>query len=270
MARSSACATASPSTAAPTTPSVSASRYNTASHLVGPYRVPAVDVEGAVYFTNKAHFAPYRGAGRPEAVFAMDRLLDAAAHELGLDPADLRRRNLVTAAEMPYDTGIMAAATARRRSTTAATTRPASRRRWTSSTTTPCAASSRRSGRAASTAASASPPTSRAPAAARSRARVGGLDADGHVWVYTGACSQGQGHETAFAQVCAEQLGVAVDQVTVVPGDTAGIARGQGTRASRSAVVAGAAIGQASQRWAQRLRDASRDPPLQKKKWTKP
>src|SRR3954465_13364515 len=68
-----------------------------------------------------------------------------------------------------------------------------------------------------------------------------GLDADGHVWVYTGACSQGQGMETVFAQVCAEQLGVGVDQVTVVPGDTAGIARGQGTRASRSTVTASSA-----------------------------
>src|SRR5581483_6796378 len=60
------------------------------------------------------------------------------------------------------------------------------------------------------------------------------IDADGHVWVYTGACSQGQGHETTFAQVAAAQLSVALDQVTVIAGDTAGIARGWGTMASRS------------------------------------
>jgi carbon-monoxide dehydrogenase large subunit len=74
-----------------------------------------------------------------------------------------------------------------------------------------------------------------------------GLDADGHAWVYSGACSQGQGHETAFAQLCAAQLGLAIDQVTVVPGDTAGVARGRGTNASRSTVAAGMAIVEAAQ-----------------------
>jgi CO/xanthine dehydrogenase Mo-binding subunit len=81
------------------------------------------------------------------------------------------------------------------------------------------------------------------------------IDADGHVWVYTGACSQGQGHETTFAQVAAAQLNVALDQVTVVAGDTAGIGRGWGTMASRSAVVAGTAITHAAQDVAARLRE---------------
>jgi len=228
--------------------------YNSASHLVGPYRVPAVDVEGTVYFTNKSHFAPYRGAGRPEAVFAMDRLLDAAARELGLDPAELRRRNLVTAAEMPYDTGIMA--------------RDGQHQVYDSGDYPACFEKAlelvgydavrreqpalwargvyRGVGLSAYVESTGSGPYEGA---------VVGLDADGHVWVYTGACSQGQGMETVFAQVCAEQLGVGVDQVTVVPGDTAGIARGQGTRASRSTVTAGAAITHASRTVAERLRE---------------
>jgi len=228
--------------------------HNTASHLVGPYRIPAADIEGTVYYTNKAHFAPYRGAGRPEAVFAMDRLLDVAARELGLDPAELRRRNLVTPAEMPYDTGIMA--------------RDGHHHVYDSGDYPACLAKAlelvgygalrreqpalwargvyRGVGLSAYVESTGSGPFEGA---------VVGLDADGHVWVYTGACSQGQGMETVFAQVCAEQLGVSVDQVTVVPGDTAGIARGQGTRASRSTVTAGAAIAQASQTVGERLRE---------------
>jgi carbon-monoxide dehydrogenase large subunit len=232
--------------------------HNTASHLVGPYRVPAADIHGTVYFTNKTHFAPYRGAGRPEAVFAMDRLLDAAARELGLDPAELRRRNLVTAAEMPYDTGIMA--------------RDGKNHVYDSGDYPACFEKAldlvgydalrreqpglwargiyRGVGLSAYVESTGSGPYEGA---------VVGLDTDGHVWVYTGACSQGQGMETVFAQVCAEQLGVGVDQVTVVPGDTAGIARGQGTRASRSTVTASSAIAHASDTVSARLRELAAD-----------
>jgi len=81
------------------------------------------------------------------------------------------------------------------------------------------------------------------------------LDESGHVWVHTGASSQGQGHETTFAQVAAEQLDLDVDQVTIVGGDTAGIDRGWGTLASRSAVVAGTAIALAAQDVGTRLRE---------------
>jgi aerobic carbon-monoxide dehydrogenase large subunit len=232
--------------------------FNTASHLVGPYRVPAVDVQGTVYFTNKSHFAPYRGAGRPEAVFAMDRLLDVAAHELGLDPADFRRRNLIAPAEMPYDTGIPS--------------RDGLTQEYDSGDYPACLAEALRLvdyeavrdeqpalwargvyrgvGVSAYVEATGSGPFEGA---------VVGLDDAGQVWAYTGACSQGQGHETAFAQVCAEQLGLPVDQVTVVTGDTAGIARGQGTRASRSTVTAGSAIYHASQAVGERLRALGAD-----------
>src|SRR5579884_1215605 len=232
--------------------------YNSATHLVGAYRVPSLDVEVAVYYTNKAHFAPYRGAGRPEAAFAMDRILDCAARELGLDPAELRRRNLITPAEMPYDTGIMG--------------RDGQTASYDSGDYPACFAEALRLvdydgvrreqpalwargiyrgvGLSAYAESTGSGPFEGA---------VVGLDADGHVWVHTGACSQGQGHETAFAQVCAEQLGVPVDQVTVVPGDTAGIERGQGTRSSRSTVVAGSAVAVASRELGERLRELAAD-----------
>ena len=80
--------------------------YNTLAHLCGCYRVPALDAEATAVVTNKAPLSPYRGAGRPEAVFAMDRILDATAREAGLDPFEVRRRNLIGADEMPYTVGV--------------------------------------------------------------------------------------------------------------------------------------------------------------------
>ena len=80
--------------------------YNTAAHLPGPYRIPHFSVEARVAATNKAPNAPYRGAGRPEAVQVMERLVDLIAAELKLDPAEVRRRNMIRADEMPYAQGI--------------------------------------------------------------------------------------------------------------------------------------------------------------------
>src|SRR5262249_24169875 len=232
--------------------------YNSAAHLVGPYLVPAVDVEGAGYVTNKTPLAPYRGAGRPEAVFAMNRALDCAARELGIDPVELRRRNLVPAAAMPYDTGLLyrdgqplvydsgdypacfeqalalVGYDAVRREQPALWARGVYRGVGLSAYVEGTGIGPFEGGHVA-------------------------IDADGHVWVYTGACSQGQGHETTFAQVAAAQLSVDLDQVTVVAGATAGIERGGGGRASRSAVVAGRAITHAAQDVAARLRELATD-----------
>jgi carbon-monoxide dehydrogenase large subunit len=226
--------------------------YNSAAHLLGPYRVPAVEIEAAVYYTNKAPFGPYRGAGRPESVFAMDRALDVAARELGLDPAELRRRNLITPAEMPYDVGLLYRdaqplvydsgdypATLEEALTLVGydALRREQAALWARGVYRGVGLSAYVEG------------TGIGPFEGASV----GLDADGHAWVYSGACSQGQGHETAFAQLCAAQLGLAVDQVTVVPGDTAGVARGRGTNASRSTVAAGMAIVEAAQTVRERL-----------------
>src|SRR5439155_1325377 len=80
--------------------------YNTVAHLIGPHRIKSmrVDVQGVV--TNKTPNAPYRGAGRPETVFAMDRILDRLGRELTMDPAELRRKNYIRADELPYDLGM--------------------------------------------------------------------------------------------------------------------------------------------------------------------
>src|SRR3954447_7068585 len=80
--------------------------YNTAVHLTGPYRIENLAASGRIVVTNKVPNAPYRGAGRPEAAFAMERTIDLVARTLGLEPAEVRRRNMIRADEMPYRVGI--------------------------------------------------------------------------------------------------------------------------------------------------------------------
>src|SRR6185295_16231785 len=80
--------------------------YNTAVHTPGPYKIPAMAFSARVAVTNKVANAPYRGAGRPEAAFAMERTIDLIAQTLKLDPAVVRQRNMIPANEMPYRQGI--------------------------------------------------------------------------------------------------------------------------------------------------------------------
>src|SRR5437763_491289 len=80
--------------------------YNTAVHLTGPYKIENLAASGKIAVTNKVPNAPYRGAGRPEAAFAMERAVDLVARTLGLEPAEVRRRNMIRADEMPYRVGI--------------------------------------------------------------------------------------------------------------------------------------------------------------------
>src|SRR5207253_10460349 len=80
--------------------------YNTAVHLTGPYKIDNLAASGRIAVTNKVPNAPYRGAGRPEAAFAMERTIDLVARHLGLEPAEARRRNMIRAEEMPYRVGI--------------------------------------------------------------------------------------------------------------------------------------------------------------------
>jgi carbon-monoxide dehydrogenase large subunit len=218
--------------------------YNTVAHLIGPHRIQNlhVDVRGVV--TNKTPNAPYRGAGRPEAVFAMDRAVDCLARELRMDPAEIRRYNYIRADELPYDlrmpyrdgnplvydTGDFPAALEGALATAGYDEFRKEQERLRAQRIY------RGIGISGYVEGTAIGPFEGATVK---------LDLHGRVVVATGAVSSGQGHETSFAQVAADALGVPLDWVTVVGGDTAAVPFGIGTFASRSAVTAGNSVADA-------------------------
>src|SRR5205809_6100414 len=220
--------------------------YNTVAHLIGPHRIKdmRVDVQGVV--TNKTPNAPYRGAGRPETVFAMDRILDCLARELRLDPADLRRRNYIRADELPYDFGMpyrdgnpLVYDTGDFPAALEQALAAAGYKEFRSEQGRLRAQGVYRgigiSGYVEGT------------AIGPFEGATVKLDLHGRVVVATGAVNSGQGHETSFAQVAADAPGAPLDWVTVSGGDTAAVPFGIGTFASRSAVTAGNSIADACQ-----------------------
>ncbi|HET6549953.1 MAG TPA: xanthine dehydrogenase family protein molybdopterin-binding subunit, partial [Solirubrobacter sp.] len=215
--------------------------YNTIAHLMGPYAVPNFEATAEGVITTKVPTAPYRGAGRPEAVFAVERALDLAARELGLDPLELRRRNLVPADAMPYDAGILyrdaQPLVLDGGDYVAVLDRAAELAGW--SDLPRGEHDGRLLGRGVGVYVEGTGIGPYEGALVR-------LQGDGRLSVRTGACSQGQGHVTIFAQVCADEFGVEPDLVDVVGGDTDGLEKGWGTVASRSAVVAGNAVADAT------------------------
>jgi len=230
--------------------------YNTVAHLIGPYRIRNlhVDVKGVV--TNKTPNAPYRGAGRPETVFAMDRAVDCLARRLAMDPADIRRRNYIRPDELPYDFGMPyrdgnplvydtgdfpAALEAALNAVGYDELRREQGRLRTDGVHRGLGISGYVEGTAIG-------PFEGATVK---------LDLSGRVSVATGAVNSGQGHETTFAQIAADTLGVPLDWVTVIGGDTAAVPFGIGTFASRSAVTAGNSIADAAHEVRQKLVQAA-------------
>ena len=221
--------------------------YNTAAHLRGQYAIDTFEIEGLNVVTTKAPVAPVRGAGRPEAVFALDRALDLIAVERHLDPAEVRRRNLIQASEMPrpmgmpyrdgaemvYDSGDYPAQLEQALEAAGYEELRAQQESW------------RAEGRLVGVGISSYVEGSGFGPFEGAIVRV---DQRGYVHVTTGAKPHGQGLETTLAQVCADEFGVSPDRVTVTTGDTALIQYGIGTFASRSAVTAGTAVGVAAQR----------------------
>jgi len=216
--------------------------------LSGQYAIPAIWCEVTGVFTNTTPVDAYRGAGRPEACYVVERLVDLGARELGLDPAEIRRRNFIPPDRFPYETPVAlvydsgnyapALERALDRVDYDALRREQERLRG----------EGRYLGIGIST-------YIEACGLAPSKV-VGSLGAQaglfesgqvrvhptGKVTVYTGAHSHGQGHETTFAQIVAEVLGVAVEDVEVVHGDTVQVAFGMGTYGSRSGAVGGTAV----------------------------
>ncbi|GAA1254363.1 xanthine dehydrogenase family protein molybdopterin-binding subunit [Sphaerisporangium rubeum] len=213
----------------------------TATQLLGPYRVGAYRVEFSSIYTNTVQVTPYRGAGRPQGVFCMERTMDRIAAHLGMDRTAVRAANFIQPDQFPYDQGLMFQDG--RPLIYDSGDYPESLRMlkeligWDAF------------------------PAEKERAAAEGRTIGIGIGcyvegtgvgpyegghvqvtSDGRVHVSTGLTSQGQGHETVFAQIAATELGVPIDRVSVVTGDTRRFGYAVGTFASRAAVMSGNAI----------------------------
>ncbi len=209
--------------------------FSNVATLVGVYTIPAAHVRVLGVLSHTSPTAPYRGAGRPEATYVIERLADDAARALGRDPVDLRRRNLIPSTAMPYRTALGAtydcgefARTMERAVTLADVAGFAARR-----------AADRRRGilRGIAVVNAIERAASPAPEFAEIRFTPGGS-----ALLLVGTKSQGQGHETTFKQIAHDRLGLDPAQVRFIDGDTDRVAFGMGSMGSRSTVIGGSAL----------------------------
>ena len=221
---------------------------NTQTHSMGTYDVPNLYTEFKVVFTNKMIVTPVRGAGRPQGIFVVERMMDLAAKELGLDPVEIRRRNLIPADAFPvnqqiigqdfietiYDSGNFQPLLEKAK-------KMIGYDQFVTEEQPKLRAEGRHVGIGLVTFVES---TGVGP---YEGARIT-VESSGKVNLVTGVGTQGQSHFTSFAQIAAEALGVDVRDVEVTTGDTAQFHWGTGTFASRGAVVAGNAINAAAQR----------------------
>jgi carbon-monoxide dehydrogenase large subunit len=219
-----------------------------ATLLAGSYKTPAIHARVRGMFTHTVPVDAYRGAGRPEASYLLERLVDRAAKVTGIDPIELRRRNFIKPDEFPYQTPVALEydtgdydATVDKALELADYDNFAQRREESASR-----GKLRGVGIATYIEACGIAPSNVAGALG---ARAGLYEAGtvrvnptGSVSVFTGSHSHGQGHETTFAQLVTEALGVDFDNVSIVHGDTARVPFGMGTYGSRSAAVGGVAL----------------------------
>jgi carbon-monoxide dehydrogenase large subunit len=224
---------------------------NNVGGLAGVYTTPAIHVQTTGVYTNTVPTGPYRGAGRPEATYAIERVIDVAARELKVDPLELRRRNLIPSTAMPFKTGLVF--------------------------TYDCGDFARGMQMALSLADQAGFEKRRAEARQRGKLRglgianpievAGGpysgpnpdtaelcVNADGSVTLYTGSTSMGQGNETAFAQIVADRLGVPPERIQVMWGDSDLLGAGRGNGGSGALTVGGSAVVRASEKIVERGR----------------
>jgi CO/xanthine dehydrogenase Mo-binding subunit len=219
---------------------------NSQCTLLGPYDIPNYYSEFRAVFTNKTIVTPYRGAGRQHGVFVIERLLDIAARELKIDPAEIRRRNFIAPDKFPYRNGIiyqdfteLVYDSGNYEPLLDLAMKKIGYDEFVSKTQP----RARKEGRHLGIGIVAYVEGTGIGPYEGAKVQV---TSSGRVSVVTGVGTQGQGHFTSFAQIVAEQLGVAVDQVDVVTGDTDQFYWGAGTFASRGAVVAGNAINEAA------------------------
>jgi carbon-monoxide dehydrogenase large subunit len=233
------------------TPRSAGSGTNNVGGLAGVYTTPAISVRTTGVFTNMTPTGPYRGAGRPEATYAIERLIDVAAHELGIDPVELRRRNLIPPSSMPFRTGLVF--------------------------TYDCGEFARGMDMALSLADHAGFEKRRVEARQRGKLRglgianpievAGGpytavnpdtaelrINPDGSVSLFAGSTSMGQGNETAFAQIVSDRLGVPPSRIQVFWGDSDALGAGRGNGGSGALSVGGSAVTRAAEKVIERGR----------------
>ncbi|HEY3953746.1 MAG TPA: xanthine dehydrogenase family protein molybdopterin-binding subunit [Streptosporangiaceae bacterium] len=231
------------------------------TELPGVYKVPAYAARGRAVATNKAPTAPYRGVSRPQLVLVMERLMEKAAGRLGLDPLEVRRRNLIERADFPYQgvNGICYDEGSYRESLDLAE-RTVAAAGWPQEAAAIRAGGTHLAGigyacfserTAYGTPAMSKRLMGMTPGYDTAMVR---MDPTGEVIVTTGTCGHGQGHETTFAQIVADRLGVHPERVRLRQGDTDLASYGWGTWGSRSVVIGGGAAGRAAGQLAQRLR----------------
>ena len=231
------------STFAPSVPT-----YLYATLLAGVYKTPAIYAEVKAIFTNTVPVDAYRGAGRPEAAFLSGRLVDVVAQETGIDRVELRRKNFIPADAYPYQTPVALQYDSGNHEMTLAEALKAADYAGFPARRAEAARRGKLRGIGISTYLEACGIAPSQVAGALG-ARAGLYEVanirvhpTGSVTVFTGAHSHGQGHETTMAQLVADQLGVPLDQVDVVHGDTGEIPFGMGTYGSRSLAVGGSAM----------------------------
>jgi carbon-monoxide dehydrogenase large subunit len=232
--------------------------------LSGSYRIPNIHCQVLGVYTNTGMVDAYRGAGRPEATYVVERAVDLVAHELGLDPVEVRRRNFIPPDAFPYDPGILAGLKYDTGDYDKALKRALELVGYEDFRLDQEAA--RAEGRYLGIGFStyveicgAAPSAwigtvGQGWGAAMWESANVRVHLTGKVVVTTGSMNQGQGHETTVSQVVASELGVPVEDVTVLFGDTQGTPFGYGTYASRSAAVGAVAVYHALQRIKQKAR----------------
>lgn len=207
--------------------------------MIGPYAIPAAHIEITGVHTNTLPTAPYRGAGRPEATYVIERLVDAAARELKMDPAEIRRRNLLTPDQLPHTTPLGMTYDCGDFPQVLATGLEASDWDGFEGRKLESAARGRVRGRglAYSIEIAGGPQGKHMPEFTDIR-----FDDQGHVTVRVGSKEMGTGHATAYEQILSTHLGLAPDQMTVVDGDTDDVDQGIGSFGSRSMIAGGTVV----------------------------
>ena len=214
---------------------------NNIGGLAGVYTTPAIHVAVSAVLTNTSPMSAYRGAGRPEASYILERIIDIAARELKIDPAELRRRNLIPPEAMPYKTPLTFTydcgefeAILDRSLEKAAYDGFADRR-----------AQSAKEGKLRGIGMSCTIERAAAPQSETAELR---FDPSGTATILVGTTPHGQGHETIYKQIVCEKLGMEPEDLVVIEGDTDKVSYGTGTGGSRSAAIGGSAVFHAAEK----------------------